>query len=177
MTTNKAKGTRAIRAGKLIAGIRKLYPNGSQVLTSGALGSVTVDEAVGELQAIVDHRQAVTAAQATARDTVQAEREALPDLVAHMSAMEALVRFAYSNDSTALAECGLAQRKQPTPMTAEQMVVAVAKRKATREARGTRGPKAKRAIKGNVTARVVVTPASAAQDAAPGTPGEGKQGE
>ena len=171
MTTNIGKGTRATRAGQLIAGIRKRFPSGSQELAlGGATGSVTADSAVAELQQLVDKRSATVAAQAAARDTVQAEREALPGLVAFMNATEAFLRLMFSHDTVALAEFGLPQRKPRAPLTAEQKAVAAVKRKATREARGTTSAKAKRAIKGNVTAQVVVTPAKAAQAAAPEAP-------
>jgi len=170
-TINKGKGTRATRAGQLIAGIRKRFTNGSQVLAlGGALGSVTVDAAVKQLQELIDDRTAVASAQATARDKVTAEREALPGLVAFMNAFEALMRLTFAADTTALADFGLPPRKQRAPQTAEQKAVAAAKRKATRAARGTTSAKAKQAIKGNVTAQVVVTPVNAPQAAAPEAP-------
>ncbi|HEY6462017.1 MAG TPA: hypothetical protein VIY73_17745 [Polyangiaceae bacterium] len=173
MTTNqpKNKGTRATRAGQLIAGARKRLTNGSQVLTfAGALANVTVDAAVAELQELVDNRAATTAARATARDKVETEAAAMPGLVAFMNAFETLIRVMFSNDTAALADFGLQQRKQPAPQTAEQKAVAAAKRAATREARGTKGPKAKQAVKGNVTAQVVVTPMTAMPAAAPAAP-------
>jgi len=54
-------------------------------------------------------------------------------------------------------------------MTAEEKAVAAAKRTATRAARGTKGPKAIKAVKGNVTAELVVTPATAATTEVPPT--------
>ena len=172
MTTKiQGKGTRAVRAGQLIAGVRKRFPTGSQALAlGGAAGTVTADAAVAELQQLPDNRAATTAAQATARDKVQAEREAMPGLVAFMNAIEGFIRLTFSNDTAALADFGLQPRKQPVPQTAEQKAVAAAKRKATRQARGTTSAKAKRAIKGNITAQLVVTPANAAQVAAPEAP-------
>ncbi len=131
---------------------------------------MTADAAVGELQQLVDNRSATIAAQATARDKVQAEREAMPDLVAFMNAIEAFIRLTFSNDTAALADFGLPPRKPRAPQTAEQKAVAAAKRKATRAARGTTGAKAKQAIKGNITAELVVTPANAVQAAAPEAP-------
>jgi hypothetical protein len=179
MTTKIGKGTRATRAGKLIAGIRKRFPTGSQPLAiGGAAGSVTADAAVGELQELIDNRAGTTAAQATARDKVQAEREANPSLVAFMNALEAFIRLMFSADTAALADFGLPPRKQRAPQTAAQKAVAAARRKATREARGTIGPKAKQAIKGNITAEVVVTPMTAVQAAAPAaTPPEPAPGQ
>jgi hypothetical protein len=87
-----------------------------------------------------------------------------------MSALEAFIRLQFSADTAALADFGLPQRKQRATPTAEEKAVAVAKRMATREARGTTSAKAKRAIKGNITAKLVVSPANAAQAEAPEAP-------
>jgi hypothetical protein len=63
-TTKPGKGTRAVRAGQLVAGARKHFTNGGQVLgLAGALANVTVDQAVAELNELVANR----AATATAR--------------------------------------------------------------------------------------------------------------
>jgi hypothetical protein len=56
-------------------------------------------------------------------------------------------------------------------MTAEQKAIAAAKRKATREARAEVGAKKRQAIKGNVTAELVVTSVTpAATPTAPAAP-------
>lgn len=170
-TNTKTKGTRAARAGKLVAGTRKRLVNGAQVLTfAGGFANVTVDQAVAELQTLIDNRAAVVTARATARDKVKTEHDALPALVAFMNAYEGMVRFMFGNDTNALADFGLTPRKVPVPKTATEKAVAAAKAKATREARGTKGPKAKQAIHGNVTATLVVTPAAPATAEAPAAP-------
>src|SRR4029077_4154412 len=120
-TTKLGKGTRATRAGQLIAGVRKHFSNGAQVLTfAGGFANVTVDEAVAELKKLIDLRAAATAARATARDKVQAEREATAALVAFMNAFEALVRIMFGADTPSLADFGLTPRKRPTPKTAQE---------------------------------------------------------
>jgi hypothetical protein len=155
------KGTRATRAGQLVAGTRKRFPNGGQNLTfGGGATTVTVDAAVAELQKLIDLRAATTAARATARDTVKAESGQMPTLVAFMNAFEELVRFTFGADTKALADFGLTPRKGAVPKTAAEKAVAAAKAKATRAARGTKGPKARKAVRGNVTATLVVTPAA-----------------
>jgi type I site-specific restriction endonuclease len=170
-TTVLGKGARATRAGKLIAGARKHFANGTQVLTfAGALANVTVDQAVAELQELVDNRAKAVAARAAAKDAVQAERAATPVLVAFMNAFEALVRLMFGADTAALADFGLTPHKAPARQTAEEKAVAAVKRKATREARGTTGTKAKKATHGNVTAKLVVTPVTPAPAAAPEAP-------
>jgi hypothetical protein len=160
-TTTLGKGTRATRAGTLVAGARKHFANGGQVLTfAGGLANVTVDEAVGQLKKLIDNRGAVTEARATVRDRVAAEKAQAPALVAFMNAFEALVRVMFGTDTAALADFGLQPHKRALPKTATEKAVAAAKGKATREARGVRGPKAKKAIVGNVTAKLVVAPAT-----------------
>ena len=170
-TTTQGKGTRATRAGQLIAGTKKHFTNGTQVLAfAGALANVTVNQAIGELQTLVDNRAATVAARATAKDKVAAEQAAMPTLVAFLNAYEALIRIMFANDTTSLADFGLTPHKPRPPKTAEEKAAAAAKAKATRQARGTKGPKAKKAIKGNVTATLVVTPATPPAPQAPTAP-------
>ena len=170
-TTTKGKGTRATRAGQLIAGAKKHFTNGTQVLTfAGSLANVTVNQAIDELQELVDNRAATVAARATAKDKVAAERVAMPALVAFLNAFEALIRIMFANDTTSLADFGLGPHKQPGPRTSAEKAASAAKARATRDARGTKGPKAKKAIHGNVTATLVVTPATPATPPAPTAP-------
>jgi len=172
---NSGLGTRATRAGQLIAGLRKNFTNGGTTLTfAGGTATVTVDAAVAQLQKLIDNRAATTAAQATARDKVQTEQAQMPALDAFMSALEAFIRVTLGADTTVLAGFGLAPRKAPAPKTATEKAVAAAKAKATRAARGTKGTKAIQAVKGSITASLVVTPTTtvpvAPEAPAPGTP-------
>jgi hypothetical protein len=151
------KNSKAAEVGQLIAGAKKRFPNGSQeILLEGA--STTIDAVTKELQALVENRAAVVAAQATAKTTVETEASAMPALIALASAFTAFVKVSFRNKADALAEFGIKPPKARSPMTAEQKAVAAAKRAATRAARGTKGPKAKKAVHGNITAQLVVTP-------------------
>jgi hypothetical protein len=162
MANNKpGKNSTATRAGQLIAGAQKRFPKGNQQITVGG-ASTTVTAAVNELQSFIDNRTAVVAAQATAKAKVATENAALPALDAFINAFTATVRFLFGTQPDALADFGLAPHKARTPQTAEQKAVAAAKREATRAARGTKGPKAKSEIHGNITAQLVVTPAETA---------------
>jgi hypothetical protein len=164
----KNKKTVATRAGNIITGLKTNYPNGKQVLTfGGGAIKITVDDAIGSLQAIVDNRAAVTAAKAAAKAKVADEDAKMPTLIAFMRALVAFIKLTFGADPTALATFDVAPRKVTTPMTAEEKAVAVAKREATREARGTKGPKARKKVHGNVQATLVVTPAA---PTAPATP-------
>ena len=62
-----------------------------------------------------------------------------------------ILKVMFAGASQTLADFGLAPRKVPAPLTVEQLAARTAKLRATRKARGTLGPKAKKAIKGTVT--------------------------
>ena len=162
---SSGKNSKATRVGQLIAGAKKRFTNGSEQITVGG-ASTTVTAALNELQAFIDNRAAVVAAQATAKAKVATETAALTTLDPFINAFTATVRFLFGTQPDALADFGLAPHKARTPLTAEQKAVAAAKREATRVARGTKGPKAKSEIHGNITAQLVVTPAGTAN----GTP-------
>jgi len=170
MTTNKTgKADKATRVGQLIAGTKKNFPKVSQAITLEGT-STTIGAALNELQSFIDNRNAVVTAQGNARTAVAAERAAAPALDAFISAYVAFIKLQFGPTATELADFGIPVRKAPAPKTAEQKAVAAAKRKATRQARGTTGPKAKKAIHGNITAQLVVTPADASSADASATP-------
>jgi hypothetical protein len=166
MGKNNGKNSKATRVGQLIAGAKKHFPNGSTPLTLGG-APTTIDGVTGQLAGFVSNRAAVVAAQAAATTKVQTERAAMPALNALIDAFIAFVRFTFGTQADVLADFGLAPPKSRVPMTAEQKAVAAAKRKATREARGTTSAKAKKAVRGNITASLVVVPATPAQAEAP----------
>jgi hypothetical protein len=172
MTTNKitSKKTTASKAQALEVGMKKRFPNGSQTITVGGT-VISVDGAVANLQAIVDNRAAVTTAKAAAKVNVANENAKLPPLLAFMQALVSFIRGTFGSDASALADFDLEPHKHRTPMTAEEKAIAAAKRKATREARGEVGAKKRQAIKGHVTAELVVTPVTPAETpAAPAAP-------
>ena len=134
---------------------------------------MTVDDATGQLQALVTNRAAVVAAQAAAQAKVATERTQTPALDAFADAFEAFVRVQFGAQADVLVDFGLAPPKARTPLTSEQKAVAAAKRAATRAARGTTGKNAKQAVHGNVTAKVVVTPVTEGPAAGPAAPATG----
>lgn len=162
----KSKKTVATRAGNLITGMKAKFTNGSDKLTfGGGAFVVTVDDAIANLQAIVDNRAAVTAAKAAAKAKVADENAKLPPLLAFMRALVAFIKQTFGADATALALFDIEPAKARTPMTAEEKAVAVARRDATRKARGTTGPKEKKKVHGSVQATLVVTAGAPAEPA------------
>ena len=125
---------------------KKHFPNGSEPLTfAGGAHTLTVDALAQQLQSLLANRAAVVAAQAAAKARVATEKDPLPALNARFAAFVALIRFRFGADLPVLADFGVAPRKVPAPLTAEQKAVAAARREATRQARGTRGAKQKSA--------------------------------
>jgi hypothetical protein len=154
--TNDRNG-KANEVAQIIAGAKKHFANpAAQVTIDGA--STTIGEALAKMQTFVDNRAAVVTAQASAHEKVVTERAQAPAVLAFVDAFMAFVRVNLGQSPTALADFGKSPPKRRTPLTAEQNAIAAAKRRATREARGTMGPKQKKKVKGNVSAELVVTP-------------------
>jgi len=166
---NRGKSNKAARVGQLITGTKKRLTNVNQTITVGG-ASTTVGAVTTELQGFLDGREAVAAAKATVKAKVAAENANMDALNALIKAFIAFLRVTFGDDPEALGDFGLAPPKAPAPLTTEQKAAAAAKREATREARGTKTAKQKKAIHGNVTAKLVVTPAAAPADATPAAP-------
>jgi hypothetical protein len=151
----KSKARRATQASRMIAGVRKHLSDGSQALQVGG-ASYTVDSLTQQLQGIIDRRADVEAAKSTAAAKIDAEDAGGPTTIAFLNALESVIRGMFPSVD-ALADFGLAARKRSS-VAAKDKAVAVAKRAATRQARHTMGPTQKKAVKGSVTATLVVTP-------------------
>ncbi len=172
---HRNKETETALATGILPGMKKHFPNGSQLLTFGG-GSVTatVDQAVTNLQELIGNRTAVTTAQAAVKVALANENSKMPALIAFLHALEELIRLTFGANATVLADFSLEPPKARVPMTAEAKAIAKAKAQATRAARGPTTAKARKAIKGNVSATLVVTPNAPAtatpEPAAPAAP-------
>jgi hypothetical protein len=162
----------AAHVSKMLTGTKKHFPNGSQSLPLVG-GAHTVDEIANDMQSLVTNRSNVEAAQTAATVAVEAETAAWPSLLAIVVAYTKYLRATLGTSD--LADFDVTPFKARAPMTAVQKAAAAAKAAATRKARGTTSAKQKKAVKGNVTAQLVVTPAPApaapAPAAAPGATG------
>jgi hypothetical protein len=160
------KTQKAAQVTNIISGAKKRFPNGNQIITIGG-ETVTVDQATAKMQTFVDNRDAVETAQAGATAKVAAEQAQAPSLLAFIAAFVTFVRLTFNNAADVLADFDIPPPKVRTPMTAQAKAIAAAKREATRAARGTTSKKAKKNVKGNITAALVVTPATPPAPAAP----------
>ena len=152
---NGNKNKQADLAVSVIAGIKKYLSAVPQLTVGGE--SFTPAEVEARLLALATLRSDANAAKTAWETKLSDERAKGPALQQLLTAVVSFVRGTYGNSPQTLADFGLAPRKAPKPLTAEQLAAAAMKARATREARGTKGKKARLAIKGNVTG-VIVTP-------------------
>jgi hypothetical protein len=169
----QGKEVAADLASTLLVGIQKHLANGQLTFAGGTFTTAQIES---QLQLLIALRAAVNAARAVTTAKVAAETAQAPALLAFMRALVECIRVQFGTQADVLADFGVPPKKARTPLTVEQKAAAAAKRKATRAARGTKGPKARLEIKGAVTG-VVVTPivagAPVVQPTAPATPVNG----
>jgi hypothetical protein len=161
-TSNKNKADTLARVQALIAGTQKHFPN--EQLKFGDATHTTAS-LVQALQGLVDAFPPVTAAHASVKDTVAALRATQAKVAPLMRAYRSFLRATFSN-AALLGDFGMQAPKARTPLVTDKRVVATAKLKATRAARGTTSKKQKLAVTGGVTG-VIVTPVT---HPAPATP-------
>jgi hypothetical protein len=155
-TTNsiRNKATTLAQMQALMAGTQKHFPNGSFTFGNAAHTTASILET---LKGLEDALTAVDAAQASARDAVNALRAAEATAAPLLRDYRNFLRVTFGAAATPLAEFGMPPVKARTPLATEQRAAATAKLRATRLARGTTSKKQKLAIKGDVTG-VLVTP-------------------
>ena len=153
-TNNATKEGLVVRAQQLSAGGIKHLGSQTQITFTG--GSYTPLQITTKLASVVTLRADVNAAKAMTRAKVATETAGTPSLRAFVDAFTAYVKATFGDQPEVLADFGVSLKTR-APLTVEQKTAAAAKRASTRKARGTTGPKAKKAVKGNVVG-VNVTP-------------------
>jgi hypothetical protein len=103
---------------------------------------------VATLQARIAARAAVATARASYQAVVKASHDQLDTSQARISGAREAVKVMFAGQVEALADFGLSPRKARAPRTPQQNAASIAKAQATREARHTMGPKAKRRVTG-----------------------------
>ena len=144
------KTTRANADHKLETGIVKhLGKSGSVTVGGTKYTGAQIAEMARERN---DSLQAVEAARAEAKRVLRKDEE----LRAKTDGVLALVRQAlvllYLGNDAVLADLGLAPKKQPRPLTAEERLAKADKIRATRQARKTMGSRQKAEVRGEATA-------------------------
>jgi hypothetical protein len=161
MTSTK-KQTRAKTLAQVqafIAGIQKRFPTATLTIGNTSFAAPAL---VGLFQSLIDAMAKQAAARVAAKDALTALRVVQLQVDPVIQGFKELLVATFGSATEPLADFGLAPRKVRAPLSVEQKAAAKARRKATRDARGTKGPKAKLTIKGEV----------ATAPAAPATPPE-----
>jgi hypothetical protein len=175
MGKNNGKASDAARATQLVAGTSAQFAKGTKL--NFASGTFTPAQVLTQLQLLISLRAGVSDARAALAAKLAAEEAQLPALLAFMNAFVAFVKATFSGSPDVLASFGLAPTKRKTP-DVQTLAAAAVKRGATRAARGTKGTKQRKAVKGAVTG-VVVTPIVAGAPvvtAAPAAPNAANNG-
>jgi hypothetical protein len=150
--TNKATALALVQA--LIAGTQKRFPNGQFTLGNTAYTTASL---VQTLQRLADALTALDTAHASVKDGVAALQATEKSVGPVIRDYRMFLRATFSNATVELGDFGMQPAKVRQPLVTEKRVIATAKLKATRAARGTTSKKQKLAVKGDVTG-VVVTP-------------------
>jgi hypothetical protein len=161
--------SRTAKQGKdqeVIQGIQKDLLTMSSIPLGGTM--YTPGSLVAFVQSRIDAGNEVAMAKANWLKTVKAYQaiDKQADLVLHD--LKGFVSGAFGATSSKLADFGFTARTVEEP-TQEQKQAAVAKRAATRKARGTMGPKAKLKVTGATASAPAAAPATPASPAMPAT--------
>jgi hypothetical protein len=147
---------------KLVAALQKYLPKKTIVL-AGKVWAVT-----DLVTAFTDENHDIAVAASAKAALTKASSAAKADRTANdplRSALHQAVLVQFGQDPQVLEDFGYKVPRKRGPVSAETKVIAVAKRRATRAARGTLGSRQRQAIHGapqELTVSVTATPAAAA---------------
>ena len=150
---------------KMVAGVTQHLMGLATIMVGGV--AMKPADIVTKVTTRITAGSTVETTEATHAAAVAANKVVLSQTHQFMLDLEQAIEVQVGPAVDTLADFGLAPKKAPTPPSPATKVAAAAKRKATRVARGTTGPKKKLSVKGNVTG-VEITPVTAPDAAASG---------
>lgn len=159
MNTNKDKNVNKFR--QAIAGVQKHFASTPTLALAGT--SMAPKDIVASLQGVIDAVDRSGATSKTFHDAVTAQHAALAKGNAILKALKMLVQNQLGSSQEVFGDFGFPIPTRKTP-SEETKAAAVAKRAATRAARGTKGKRQKAKIKGAVPQ---TTPTGSQPSAAP----------
>jgi hypothetical protein len=146
-TSNKNPGATQAALEALLAGLKGGLPaNVTQITVNGQTHQVVDLQA--EVQDYVDLYGAADEAAKAHVKAVQARDAKKPAILARLSELRAGIKTVLGRRNPDLSKFGMTPDKVPEPLTVDQKKQRAAKARATRAARHTMGPKAKKAVKG-----------------------------
>jgi hypothetical protein len=124
------------RIRRLVAGTKKHAADGSLILGST---TYTTRALVEVLESLGDALDSVDGAKARWQDALEHANDLRATVGPVIRGYQAWVAVTHGGTPSTLADYGVTPPKERTPLTAEQLAIAVAKRNATRAARHTMG--------------------------------------
>jgi len=131
------------------AGLQNNLPAGLTQIAAGGEVS-TVAQVETELDGYIATYQAADDAETAYRKAVKTRDDEAGTVVPRIEALRTSLKGVFGKKNPDLTKVGLTPDKTPAPLTLEQKQERAAKAAATRKARGTKGPKQKAAIKGQL---------------------------
>ncbi len=132
-----------------MSGLKKHFGSAPTLLIEGK--AMKPDDVIAQLQGAIDAIDASIAAEAAFHAQVDAQRAAIATARVLVRGLKGTVRTQLGTSLAVQTDFGFVE-KTPKVLTPEEKAAAVAKGKATRAARGTKGPRQKAKIKGSVAA-------------------------
>ena len=147
MSTITTPGSLLKTFNDLAAGLASAPPGGQpSIVIEGQ--SIAVTTLIAELQGYASAYQAVEDAEQVYKKALTAREAIAPGAQGRRDAIRASIKGALGRMNPGLEAYGISPDKEQRALTAEEEVAKVAKAKATRAARHTRGKKQRQAIKG-----------------------------
>jgi hypothetical protein len=170
-STNDTRITKQAADQKMADGFTKHAQTIPSLIIAGTPYKAT--DIVVILQARLSTASAAQSTRATWQNAVKADTDERAKTKPFIDGVRQALLVALAGSIDGLADFGLTPRKVRV-LTPEKKAIAAAKAKATRAARGTKGSVQKKAVKGAVSATLVVTPLAGSQPVvtapAPATP-------
>ncbi len=137
MTTLKLdRPTTIAECQALVTNIPKYCANASFTIAGQAYSAT---DAVAFVQTVLTAVSATSNAKAAWKDATVAESKVISTDGPTLRGLREVIEVMFSNQTTILSDFMITPRKTPKPLTAAERAAAIAKAKATRAARGTKG--------------------------------------
>jgi hypothetical protein len=157
MSTNR--NTIQARDAQIIAGIGKRLQSVQTLVLLGT--AYTPAQLTALFQSQINSAKSIAALRSQLSDALQSDVALAKQISTLVKALKAYVMNAFGNTSEAFGDFGFAPEKVPGAKTPLVKVVAAAKLRATREARGTTGKREKEQTKGTAPTSVSISVNSA----------------
>lgn len=151
--SSTSRPTVQARDALMIGGIQKHLQNVAPMTFGGTVYTST--QLIAFFQSQIDAINTVASTKAAWKGAVVSHKTINAAMSIVLLGFRSYVRQMFAGDTATLADFGIVTKKRATPTPAAK-VVAAAKARSTRTARGTMGPKQKAAIHGTLTGPVTI---------------------